>query len=448
MLVSSLSSTFVVLLAFTSSAFARPSTQRRACPPKPTDPSTPDDPPTQDPPTNANIPNTVVIDGTHIATVKADIEDGKASQAVQDSLKALLKDADGWVGQGPWSVMDKPDAAPNATNKHDYYSMAPYFWPSKKTKSNPDGCPYIQKDGQRNPEVDDATDRQALSKMAKSIPSLSMAWYYTGKSEYAEQAAKNVRAWYIDEATRMTPNLQHAQAIKCKNSGRYIGIIDFSQHFTTVLDAVKVLESGPAPGWTKEHSDGFKQWASDFYDWLSDSQFGKDETKTTNNHGTFADMQRAGLALFLGKTDEAKDIVNGAKSNRVDKQITGDGKLPQELERTRPFHYSCFTLMAYVRMAQIADKLDVDLWGYTGPDGQSILKAVSYIIPYATGEKEWNHQDLKFQRLAALDVIHAAAESGYAPAKDAVKSGKLDVPDQGDLFPVRPAAEQLDSIAG
>jgi len=123
--------------------------------------------------------------------------------------------------------------------------------------------------------------------------------------------------------------------------------------------------------------------------------------------------------------------------------------------------------MAFTRMAQIADKVGVDLWEYEGPKGQSIFNAVKYLIPAATGAAEWPHEELKFQRcaqtarsalfqlimgecnrLAALDVIHAAANAGLEGAKKAVESGKLQIPDNGDLFYARPAAEQLDSIAG
>jgi len=103
-----------------------------------------------------------------------------------------------------------------------------------------------------------------LQQVSKSIPALSLAWYYTGKESYATHAAEIIRTWFVNEKTRMNPNLQFAQAIKCKNSGRYIGIIDFAQHMTSLLDAAEILESGPAPGWTKEDMEGFKAWANEW----------------------------------------------------------------------------------------------------------------------------------------------------------------------------------------
>ena len=37
----------------------------------------------------------------------------------------------------------------------------------------------------------------------------------------------------------MNPSLNHGQFIPCKYDGRAIGIIDFSQSFTSVLDAAR-----------------------------------------------------------------------------------------------------------------------------------------------------------------------------------------------------------------
>jgi len=52
-----------------------------------------------------------------------------------------------------------------------------------------------------------------------------------------------------------------------------------------------------------------------------------------------------------------------------------------------------------------------------------------------------------FNSYAASDIIHAAADAGHAPSKAAVLSGKLVRPPKGDLWYVRMAPEQLDSIA-
>jgi hypothetical protein len=126
-------------------------------------------------------------------------------------------------------------------------------------------------------------------------------------------------------------------------------------------------------------------------------------------------------------------------------QIASDGSQPQELTRTRSWHYSTFTLVAYSRPAAIGRHVGVNLWTYQGPDGQSVFKTVDYLLPAATGAA-WPHPELEFHRYAATDVVHAAADAGDPRAKCAVRS--LEPPPGGDLWALRPAAEQLDSIAG
>ncbi|KAJ7716518.1 alginate lyase-domain-containing protein [Mycena metata] len=336
---------------------------------------------------------------------------------------ALTSQADSWVNQGPWTVTSKTVLGPDA-GIHDYTSQAPYFFPSNTSN----GCPYVERDGVHNPQVDVYTDHANRASI--------LAWYYTGKAQYATKAGTN-------SATAQTPNLSHAQFIPCANAGRYIGIIDFSQQYTDLLDAAAILATG-APGWTSSDISGFQQWNVNYLNWLETSSFGMSETAATNNHGTFAIMQSAAIALFTGNTALATSKANLGKT-RIASYINADGSQPQELARTRSFHYSTYDLVAYTRLAAIAKHVGVDLWGYKGAQGQSIFGAVDFIIPAASGAAQWQYPDLNFTAFSASDVIHAAADAGDSKAIAAI--GKVPTPPGGDLWLLRPAAEQLDALA-
>jgi hypothetical protein len=326
---------------------------------------------------------------------------------------------------------------PPGGDVHDYASQAPYWWPSP----TPDGCPYINRDGVRNPEVDNYTDHNDRGLMFQSSYILSLAWYYTGNEKYAKHAGDILRTWFLTPETLMNPNLNHAQIIPCANEGRSIGIIDFSQQYTAVVDAAAILAAG-APGWSKTDISGFRQWNVDFLNWLETSQFGIDETAAQNNHGTFAIMQSAGLALFVGDKALATNKVELIKP-RITSFIQPNGSQPLELVRTRSWHYSTFDLVAYTRLAAIGRHVGVDLWSYKGTGGQSIQGAVDFITPTATGAP-WPYPELEFHAYAASDIIHAAADAGNSKAKAAV--GKLETPPGGDLWLLRPAVEQLDPV--
>ncbi|KAJ7281851.1 alginate lyase-domain-containing protein [Mycena rebaudengoi] len=380
---------------------------------------------------SAAAPNTVVLDSARLVDAKARLN---TDPALKTTLGFLTAQADIWLTKGPWSVTNNKKRC--SGDVHDYCSQAPYWWRS----NTPDGCPYVQRDGVRNPEAALYTDHLDRAAMFQSSLILSLAWFYTGKEQYARKAGDVLRTWFITPTTRMNPHLNHAQILPCANTGRAIGIIDFAQGYTSILDAAAILASG-APGWSSADIAAFKKWNVDYLNWLESSQFGKDETAATNNHGTFAIMQSAAIALFTGNTALAKQKVL-LTQGRINSYIAADGSLPQELARTRSYHYTAYTLVAYTRLASIGKKVGVDLWAYRGTKGQSIGLAVVFLLPAAAGDSPWAYPELEFERFAASDVVRASADYGNTRAKQAV--GKLEAPPGGDLWLLRPASEQLD----
>lgn len=387
-------------------------------------------------------PQTVVLEGSQLTESRQRLLNSHdpVLQAAKDSL---VTQANKWLQEGPWSVMAKKTTPPSG-DMHDYTSQAPYWWPSPTQ----DGNPYVERDGQKNPEVLNYTDRVYVEKVFLSSYTLALAWFYTGNDAYSQHAAKIIRTWFITPSTRMNPNLNHAQLIPFANTGRHIGIIDFSQWYTSVLDTVAILATGansggPAPGWTAEDMAGFRNWNQEFLGWLVNSPFGQQEHAEKNNHGSFAALLVAAIALFVGDIQQVKAEADWAKKH-IDETIEPDGSLPSELRRTRSWHYSTFTLLALTRLALVVQKIGVDLWSYKGSRGQGITKAIEYLIPAATGSASWPHPELQFKAYAAADIIRAAASAGHELSM--VVLDKLETPPGGDLWHLRPAPEQLDPV--
>ena len=61
--------------------------------------------------------------------------------------------------------------------------------------------------------------RHAMIRFSIHVGTLTSAYKLTGDSKYADAAIKHLRAWFIDEPTRMNPDLQYAQAIKGVSKG-------------------------------------------------------------------------------------------------------------------------------------------------------------------------------------------------------------------------------------
>src|SRR4029450_11807317 len=132
----------------------------------------------------------------------------------------VLKAANQYLKEQPITITASTSPR-SAGGVHDFFSEGDYWWPDP---ANPDG-PYIQRDGMSNP--DNFVDhRRYLMRLSVQVPALAAAWKITRDKRYARSAARHLRAWFIDESTRMNPNLQYAQAIHGRFTGRGIGIID------------------------------------------------------------------------------------------------------------------------------------------------------------------------------------------------------------------------------
>jgi Alginate lyase len=322
--------------------------------------------------------------------------DGKVIRAAAIDARLLLpaiselRDlADKSRKSGPFSVVtnNKPRLAPSG-DKHDYVSMAPYFWPDP-TKN--DGLPYIRKDGQVNPERE-KFDAPPMGKMARAVHSLALAYYLVGDPQLAEHATKLLRVWFLDADTRMNPNLNYGQFIPGITDGRGIGIIDTVQ-LIKVVEGVGLLEGSPA--WKPADQAGMEAWFRDYLQWMRTSKNGKEEAAALNNHGSWYDAQVAAYALFVGDMDTAKKVIEESKTKRIARQIERDGRQPLELKRTKGFDYSRVNLDALFALATMGDKLGVDLWNFETPDGRSMRKALDWLIPFAAGEKKWEHEQIK-----------------------------------------------------
>ena len=350
--------------------------------------------------TPAGAPRTYEIDGQWLL------------QARQDSaiVKAAGSEADAAMHAGPFTVMAKSQLPPSG-DKHDYMSLARYYWPNPAT---PDHLPYVRRDGESNPQINSVADHTDLFKMVDAVHALALGYELTGREEYAARATLLVRAWFLDPETRMNPNLRFAQAVLGVNDGRGTGILD-ARGLPDVTDAIAMLRGSRS--WTAADETGMKSWFSDYYTWLTTSKNGLDEAAAENNHGSWYDFQAAGIALYLGKQDDARALLMQARTKRIAVQIQPDGTQPMELARTKSFSYSAFNVDALTRLAVMGDQLGVDLWHYQAPSGGSIRAAINYLLPFALNDQHWNHAEIEGFDGDALTVtvLRGAVYLGDAP---------------------------------
>jgi hypothetical protein len=351
-------------------------------------------------------PQLLLMDGARVAEVRAQVARG--DEAVKPSLDAIERGVQKALEMTPVSVMDK-GVTPPSGDKHDYMSQAPYFWPDP---GKPDGKPYIRKDGQTNPEIRKISDHDNLGRLCGAVNGLGLAYAITGKEAYATQAARLVRVWFLDPATRMNPHLKFGQGIPGINEGRGIGIIE-TRGLLDLLDGVTLLHGSPA--WTDEDQRGLQAWMRAFVTWLTESQFGRDESQNGNNHETWYEVQVTALALWTDQMDLAKRTLERGQAS-IAKQIQPDGRMPRELERTNSWSYSIFNVEAFLNLAKLGTRAGVDVLNYRTPDGRSLRQALDYLVPFATGERKWPSEQInEFRPTQLTPALRKAAVAWNEP---------------------------------
>jgi hypothetical protein len=301
--------------------------------------------------------------------------------ALIPAYEQLLLDANKLLNYEPVSVMQKTEFPPSG-DKHDYMSIAPYFWPDP---SKPNGLPYINRDGVVNPEVRKYTDKINMPIVCENIYLLALAYYFSSDEKYAKHACKLAEVWFLDTATHMNPNLNFGQAVKGVTEGRAAGLID-SRFFIWAIDGIRLLQTSGY--WTARDQTSLKQWFSAFLTWIQTSRIGQEEMAARNNHGVWYDAQTLAMALFVDSLELANRIVLRA-AGRLDRQMDTSGLFPLELTRTTSLHYSVFILNAFTIVAQLSEHTRTNLWTVETPSGKSLKKAFQAILPYTTGEKTW-----------------------------------------------------------
>lgn len=346
-------------------------------------------------------PATILVDGEVLAKTKQRIQSNDPS--LKPALDKLLDNAEKAMLEGPFSVADKSKLPPSQ-NKHDYASYKRYWWPDP---SKADGLPYIRRDGETNPDSQNPaiSDRPRLDKMVQGTEALSLAYYLTGEERYAEKAAELLRTWFIDPETRMNPNLNYSQGVPGGVDGSQYGVID-GRVLIRAFDGARLISRSPAV--SAADMQELRQWCSEYLDWLKTNELARDEAQANNNHGVYFDVQIAYIALFAGDVEYAKQVAESAIEGRILKQIQEDGAMPEELSRTRSFHYSIFTVHAFFQLARLAEHVNVDLWHAAD---SRIRSALDYLAPYADPALPWPKKDVKeADRLGLLWPLLYAAE--------------------------------------
>jgi len=268
---------------------------------------------------------------------------------------------------------------------NDFYSNGDYWWPDP---ARPDGLPYIQRDGQSNPN-NFLHHRMAVRDLRDGVAALAAAYKVSGEERYVVKAVELLRVFFLDAKTRMNPHLRYAQAIPGRTPGRGIGIID-TLHLAEVPLAAEAIKASRA--FPSDVLAGLKQWFREYVAWMTASKNGQEEAAAKNNHSVAYFLQVACFARLTGDEARLAECRRQFKEVFLPNQMALDGSFPAELKRTKPYGYSIFQLDNMASLCQVLSNSTESLWRFELPDGRGIRKAMEFLYPYLADKSKWPHK--------------------------------------------------------
>ena len=345
-------------------------------------------------PANPSSPRLILARAENLAEAKRRVMARDTS--VMAAYTLVMQQADSALLMPPVSVTEKQRTPPSG-DKRDYMSMGPYWWPDS---TKPDGLPFVRRDGRVYPGSRVDHDGLRFGRMQSAVEALALAHYFTAEARYAAKAGELLRVFFLDAARRMNPNLEFAQAVMGITPGRGIGMIDL-RRVPHLLDALRLLERSPAL--SASEWSALRGWWQQYFRWSLDSRNGRDERGWHNNHGTWYDAQIGAIALYLGDSAMAREILVRDSRARIDSQLDREGWQPHELERTRPFHYSVMNAEGFAEVAEMNRHFGQDLWRYRSPRGVTLVDAVRVLARFADSTVVFPRPSL--QKIEARELL-------------------------------------------
>lgn len=331
----------------------------------------------------ADMPRVYTVDPAKLAQTRERAHAGDAS--LKPALDAVRDRAEAALDESLSHIADKPEGFRAPTGDvHDYVSVSVYAWPDPNDPTRT----WQLIDGKRNHEAVNTFDSPKIASMSRRVIALTQGWYFLDDRRYARAAAEQLRAFFINPATRMNPHMEYAQMLPPAGKGKPWGIIDANQ-IPQVLNGVGMLaDSGE---WSEADDAALRAWFGEFARWLVTSELGIAEGHANNNHGTFYDLMLASSAAYAGDHDLAQRVLAEAGPRRLATQIMPNGSTPHEQKRVNAAGYTLWNIEGLLDLAEFAERYDIDLWNYQGPQGQGLRTIATFLEPFAIDATIWNH---------------------------------------------------------
>lgn len=244
--------------------------------------------------------------------------------------------------------------------------------------------------------------REALQEMSLAVPALTAGCLLLRNTElatsqsFAAKAATHLHVWFVDPATRMSPDLKYGLIDPKRPSvSRFEGIIEAIQ-LVEVVQSVPILLSA-AVIFPSDASAIFS-WFAAYLNWLMTSRLAGLARDQRDHNGTSWLLQASALAVLsaansAGNNTKASTAVTELrhryKAVTLRSQIIPDGSFLQELSTPWPYRLSLFNLDMLAGVCLLLSTRFDSLWDFDLQDGPGMRVAVAHHYPFIQNRGSW-----------------------------------------------------------
>lgn len=327
----------------------------------------------------------------------------------------ILKVAGGYLGEKPAPLTTAPcPRSPGAV--HDYYS-------------EPDGSGAF------------VAHRDALLHFSMCVPALTAAFVLTKDDRYSQQAVAHLNAWFVDDATSMTPAMNVARTIPPAKTGTPEGLVE-AVHLAEVAQCVPFLANSNAM--TADNAAAVKKWFAAYLDWLNSSVIAG-LARDRKDHNGASWLLQASACAHLNTADDSAMLAlrHFYKTTAIRAQIIADGTFLHEVSTPNPYRNSLFTLDMFAAICVLLSGEFESVWDYELQDGPGMRVAIARHYPYIKDRGTWPYESdlayftsLPLRQPSLLFCARAYNRPEYADLWKTLPPD-TDIPELQRTFPIR-----------
>jgi hypothetical protein len=293
--------------------------------------------------------------------------------------------------------------------------------------------------------------RDALFTLGLAVPALTGAYVLTGDDRYAQHAVLQLRAWFVDPATSMTPRLDYGQVAAApmnphltvetkpelegtsaaRAGGRMEGILE-------TLPLVEIAQAIPFLAASDALSDADKaaliSWFADYLGWLTRAEDSGPRLPALardhkDHHATSWLLQVSAYTLLTqpeGTAPKAEarpmeELRHRFRTVTLRSQISANGSFMHELPSANPYRDSLFNLDMLAAVCLLLSTRFDNVWEYELEDGPGMRSAIAYHFPFIADRAQWpfrsdatHFKEMPGRRASLLFTAHVYQRPEYA----------------------------------